>query len=199
MRTPGIRLLPILLAFLPADLAAQLPIPLAIEARVGIAAPQGEFSGTETSFGAEAGPTLGIGLRLDLVPQLGIFGGYQQTNFGCDRCAGLLLDDSAVLKGLEAGVQLSLPLAAAGVIPWIRGSVMQQTLGFSGQGETLTSEAAIGYNAGAGLTARFAERFEISPGVRFISAPADFDFTTLPDRHIDVAAFAIDFALAVRL
>jgi hypothetical protein len=62
----------------------------------------------------------------------------------------------------------------------------------------MSSTPAIGFSGGGGLTFALAEVVAVSPGVRFLSLPADFDFTALPNRSLSVRALTLDFGLAVR-
>ena len=193
------RFLPLVMLFVPVIAAAQLPVPIAIEGRIGWAVPQGEFADGADGFSAGGGPSVAIGARVDPIPLLGIVAGYQQTWFDCGTCAAVALDDAVVLKAYEAGLNLSIPIPGSDLSPWLRGAVTQQTLGFTGSGQTFTSEVALGFAASGGVVIPLAGRLQISPGIRYQSGPAEFEFSTLPDREIDVSAFAADITLAFRL
>lgn len=185
------------IAFLlfPAGLAAQGGIGLTVEGRAGWAIPSGDF-GSDGGLAAEGGPAFALGGRVNLVPALGIYAGYQQTRFGCSTCEAASLDDAPVLDGFEGGVHLSA--AGAAFSPWLRAGIIQQQLGFSGFGDRLTSDSATGFSGGVGLGIQLSPGLDFNPGVSFLSIPAEFDFETVPDRSIDVTAFTIDLGIAYR-
>ncbi|MEX2570843.1 MAG: hypothetical protein WD737_06020 [Gemmatimonadota bacterium] len=182
----------------PGGLAGQLPVGLAAEASVGYAAPVGDFADAEAGFTAEAGAAFAAGGSVWPIQEFGIFGGYRYTTFGCARCEQFDLDGSAVLKGVEAGIEFASPVAVGIVAPRLRGSLVWQTLGFSRQDERLTSGTETGFAVAAGLPVALAGRLELIPWLRFDSVPAGFTFSNLPDRSVDVTSLTFDVAVAYR-
>jgi len=189
-------LLPLVLLLFPALLSGQSGFGLTLEGRGGWAIPAGEF-GADSALSAEGGPTFAVGGRVNFAPAVGVYAAYQQTRFGCALCEALGLDDSTVLDGLEAGLHLT-PAARLAYSPWLRGGIIQQQLGFSGSGKRLTSKSAPGFSGALGIAIDLSPSLEFSPGVSFLSVPAEFEFETVPDRSIDVTAFTIDLGVAYR-
>lgn len=194
------RLMPLLafaLILLPGMLRAQLPVSLAVEARAGYAVPTGDFSGSADTPAFEAGPTFAVGGRLDLLAGVGLFVAYQQSRFGCLTCRSDDLDGSAVLDGMEAGVHLA-PMTFAGVTPWLRAAGLVQALSFSGFGEQLYSRNGTGFGIGAGVEVPLAAGLTLAPGIRFQAVPAEFEFSNLPQRSVDVSFFSFDLGVGYR-
>lgn len=129
----------------------------------------------------------------------GVLASYERVYLGCDICNAVGLDDNAVLEAIGGGIRVTLPATAGRFVPWLEGTLVRQTLGFSGDGEDFTSEAALGFTAGAGVTVPLMDRVEISPRLRYFSAPAEFDFSVLPDRELDASAVLLDVGLGIRL
>jgi hypothetical protein len=191
-------LLPILLlGFVAQPAQGQiLPFSVGIEARLGAGFPTGDFGGGG-AFVADPGLAFAIGLRVDPTALLGVYAGYQRTNFGCPHCADFGLDDSAVAEGLEAVVYVHPPFGLATASPWLRGGILHQTLGFSGYGDTMTSSAATGFTVGAGVAIPVAF-VEIAPGLHFQSVPASFEFGDHGARNVDATRFGADVGLIFR-
>ena len=196
MRSRILWLLPTLL-LLPVSAAAQmLPIAISVDARVGAAFPLGEFASSDDGFASETGPSYGIGATIYPTDMIGLYGGYQRSDFGCDQC-GFPLNSSMVAAGYEAGLEVSVPLGAAAFQPWLRGGIVHQTLAFSGE---MSSEPATGFAGAIGVSIPLPANLVLRPGVRYFAHAADFDFpiNSLPDRSIDVQAFAADVGLSIR-
>jgi len=180
-------------------LTAQLPVPLVIGGHLGVAVPSGDIADSPPGFGAESGPSFGGSLRVEATPMFGVLASYERVYLGCDICNAVGLDDNAVLEAIGGGIRVTLPATAGRFVPWLEGTLVRQTLGFSGDGEDFTSEAALGFTAGAGVTVPLMDRVEISPRLRYFSAPAEFDFSVLPDRELDASAVLLDVGLGIRL
>ncbi|MQA91708.1 MAG: outer membrane beta-barrel protein [Gemmatimonas sp.] len=183
----------------PLPLAAQLPIPVYLQAGLGIAVPRGDVAASEGGFSASTGPTFSIGARVHPIPSVGLFVQYEQSRFGCDDCTIVGLDDRAVLESIGGGMRYALPVPAFRLSPWVEGTLVRQTLGFSDGNHTLASDADFGFSAGAGVTIPIASRFAIEPGLRYLNMPANLEFELYPDRDVDVTAFTLDVGLAFRL
>lgn len=186
---------------LPLPLAAQmLPFSVAVDARVGLVTPTGDFASSSDGFASESGVGYAIGGSVYPIRSLGFFAGYQRSDFGCEQCALLGLDDSALVEGLEGGVHLSLPLGDSPISPWFRAGVINQTLAFSLGDDAISSEPTIGFTGGAGVTIPLSRGLELNPAARYFQLPAEFEFglTNLPSRSIDVAAYSFDVGLSFR-
>jgi hypothetical protein len=191
-------LLALLLITVPIAAGAQLPLTATLEARGGIGMPTGGFGSGAGGPGARPGPALGIGVLVEPVAVLGLYGGFQRIAFGCSSCAELALDDALSLVGLEAGAQLSPPIRIAGVTPWLRAGILHQTLGFAGFGERMTSRRGLDLSVGSGVTFAVTPSIVLTPGVRFSTVPAEFGFSMLPDRSLNATHLSIDVGLGLR-
>jgi hypothetical protein len=192
---PASRLLLVAVALLiSVPVEAQLPFSITLEASGGWAVPSGDFADASNGMAMGGGPRWSVGASIAPIDAFAIFGGYQQTRFACDQCGSLELEETAVLDGLTAGLHVALP-ALAGYTPWVRGSVIQQKLGFSGFGETMTSEVATGFSGSAGVAVPLTGNLRLAPSVSFLSVPSEFNFETLPSRSIDVTAFTVDLGV----
>jgi hypothetical protein len=193
---PASRLLLVAVALLisvPAE--GQLPFSITLEASGGWAVPNGDLADESNGMAMGGGPRWSVGGRIAPISAVALFGGYQQTRFACGQCESLELEKTALLDGFTAGLHLSLPALAGSYAPWIRGSVIQQKLGFSGFGETLTSDVATGFSGSAGVAIPFRDYLQLAPSVSFFSVPSEFTFETLPARSIDVTAFTVDLGI----
>lgn len=189
--------LPLLFVHAPAN-AQMLPFGLAIEARAGLATPVGAFADSEDQFTAESGMSYAVGGRVSALSSFGIFAGYQRTDFDCEQCAQIALDDSVTLEGLEAGVDLGLPLATLPISPWLRAGIIYQQLVFSGFDGERASDPSVGFSGGLGLSIPVLGLLEIMPAVRYFTVPAEYTFDGgLRDGSADVSALTADVGVAV--
>lgn len=194
-----LRLLPLLLlGTFASEAMAQLPVSISLEARVGLAMPSGDFSEGVSDFAAESGPALAASATLLPIDHVGVFVGYQQSRFGCDRCRANGLDGTAVAGGPEAGIHLEHPIGTTGMAGWIRGGIVQQILTFSGFGDRMSSRPEIGFTGGAGLAIPLRGPIRILPAARYFTVPAEFEFTGFAPRSTQVSAFVLDLGLAFR-
>lgn len=191
----GFVLLSMLLAGLSSRAEAQLArLPLAVEVRLGSGVPTGDFASRDP--GIEAGPGLAysIGGVLDVIPLLGVYAHVQQARFACAECGDAGVDETAMGNGVEAGVEARVPFRLGGVQPWVRGGVVRSTLRFSSGESSQTSEPGTGFALGAGVRLPLAG-IELSPGVRYQGYPAEFRFTNLSSRSVDVTHLTVDLGL----
>lgn len=188
----------LLSGFLPTPLLGQLPVPVAIEARLGYALPVGGFASTDGPA-AEGGPSFAVGGRVEASQLIAIVGSYGQTRFECPTCAANDLDSQMVLEGAEAGVRVGVRRDFAGAIPWFQGALLYQTLAFSSAGDRMTSSSSLGFAASAGASIRVIDRVEIMPSVRYLLVPTSFDFSFAPERSADVSGVGIELGVAFRL
>lgn len=180
----------------PARLAAQLPGALSVEARLGGAFATGEFGTPGRALEAGSGYAASVNGRLGLLSGLSVYVGYERAQMACDACAATQLDDALVDDGIGAGAIVELPFGPPGLSPWVRAGLVRRQLKMSGDGETIASKPGIGFDLGAGITLPLTGPFKVTPGIRYIRYPADFEFTVLPDRSIDVSHVGVDVGLA---
>lgn len=188
----------LLLACAATDAGAQglAGLPVSIEARVGVGVPLGDLAEDEPGIGAQAGPAFSVGAQFHLSSAFSAYGAYSQTRFGCPRCGEGGIDDEVVDAGGEFGVQAML--GRAGVSPWVRAGGVYRQLTFSGQGGRLSSDAAPGFEAGAGVSVRITRSLSIAPGVRFRTYEAELDLGDAPGRTVNVSQLVADVGLAFR-
>lgn len=133
-----------------ASLAAQLPrLPLALEARGGIARPADAFTGADGGAAGEVSATW------QALPSIGIYGAYQHNRFAWDESGGHLTD-----SGWAAGVRVAVPLPLVPIDPWIRGGVVLHQLD-----GPFSEKARRGWEAGGGLSFPLARALALTPGV----------------------------------
>jgi hypothetical protein len=192
MNPTKVRLVVLGMLIAPAPVAAQLPFAGSLEARVGYAWPTDGFTSGLAGSGVEGGPTFAAGGRLMPTETVGVYLAYQQIRFGCSRCADLDLDDSFTAEGVEAGIHFVPPVTGWPAVPWVRGGLVRQTLGFSSPDDRMTSAAGVGFGAAAGASVAVTRRFGLEAGLRYQSTPVDVRFTIAPDQALDVAAFSAD-------
>lgn len=181
--------------------SAQLPLPfsLSVEVVPSLAVPLGDFADSENGVGASAGPGISAGASLGF-GAFAVYGDYQYTRFGCDKCGGGGLDEQVNDFGWEAGAQIRLPLPLLPVTPWVRGGVLGHQLQFTGNGGSVTSEQAIGFAAGLGADVRLPlpGSLLLAPSVSYRSYSADFDFERFRDQSADVASAVFGLGLVYR-
>lgn len=173
-------------------------LPLSVEVRLGAGIPIGEFAEDAPGVGAQAGPAFSAGARLHLSPVLAVYGAYSGTAFSCPRCGEAGIDESVVDAGAEFGVHATLPARVAGAAPWVRAGGVYRHLTFSGQGGRLSSDAAAGFEAGAGVSVQLTPSLAIEPGVRFRTYAAELDLGDSPARTVDVSHVLADVGLVFR-
>lgn len=172
---------------------AQGILPIAVEGRAGLALPQGDWNESdnlETGFG------YGINLRLQVMPLISLYGGWDRYSFGVEDAE----DFDAVDSGLHLGGQISLPLSAVtGVSPFAFAGLLynRTTMGFEdgGVGVEVESDNALGYEVGAGLAFPFAPTLSLTPAVRYRSHSADFPGAGAGDVETTVSYLSFDVGL----
>ncbi len=186
----------------PTHLFAQLPVPIAIEARIGYALPVGGFASVDGP-GAEGGPSFGVGGRVEVSPLIAVVASYSQTRFDCPKCEANILDSQMVLEGAEGGLRVTTPQPFVGASPWFQGALLYQTLAFSSAGDRMTSSSSLGFSATAGasfgIPVGAIGRLEFMPAVRYLFVPTTFDFSFAPEASTDVSGVGIEIGVAFRL
>lgn len=154
-------------------LAAQLPrIPLALEARGGIAQPAEAFTGADGGTGGEVSATWHA-LRF-----IGVYGAYQHNRFGWDDTGEYVTD-----SGWAAGVRVAVPMPLVPIDPWIRGGVVMHAL----QGTLSRADGQRGWEVGGGLEFPLSRGLTLTPGVlwtRYQWGTAAQDGPLLRVRHL---------------
>lgn len=135
-------------------LAAQRAgIPLAVEARGGIALPTDRFR-----RGAEGGPAGEISAAWHALPRIGVYAAYQWNRFPYD---GTGVPEHLTDRGFSAGVRIPVPMHLVPIDPWIRAGIVAHQL----RGEPLGEDSQPGFEVGAGLAFPLARGLTLTPGV----------------------------------
>lgn len=185
----------------PAAARAQLlpRLPISLEVRAGAGIPLGDFAASDTGVGAEGGLALAAGGKVHLGAVLAAYGEYQRTAFGCGRCASRGIDDEVVAEGGGFGLHATPGVALAGLAPWVRVGAVVQQLTFSGRGSSLTSDTAVGFEAGGGVELGLPGLpLRLTPGVRYRAASAELDLGGLGAQTLDVTQVVLDLGLSLR-
>lgn len=173
--------------------SAQGLLPIAVEARAGLALPQGDWSGAgsvDTGFG------YGFNFRLQLFPLISAYGGWDRYTFNVSGSGGDAED-----TGFHLGAQASLPLSAlTGVSPFaFAGMVFNRTTMSFGDVNTsvLESDRGLGYEVGAGLAFPFMPTLTLTPQVRYRSHGADFPSSAAEDQTVSYLSFDLGVRLGI--
>lgn len=141
---------------------------LAVEVRGGASA--GNYAGAGSDFEVVPRPSFGAGVSYGVTDRLGVYAGVERSAFGCDTgfCAGRGMVFTS--QGVDAGVELRLPLSAG---PWIRAGLVRHTLRFAtdpaeGGGTEGEETSGVGVSAGAGVEVRLGRRLSLTPGLRYV-------------------------------
>lgn len=172
---------------------AQGIIPIAVEGRAGLALPQGDWNdgdNLETGFG------YGLNIRLQLMPLISVYGGWDRYSFGIEGSG----DFDAVDSGLHLGGQLSLPLSAlTGVSPFAFAGLVYNSTTMAFDNGTVSAEvesdSGFGYEVGAGLSFPFAPTLSLTPAVRYRSHSAEFPAGEAGDVETTVSYISFDVGL----
>lgn len=182
----------------PASGQTLLPVPVSLEARLGVGIPTGSFADEEPGVKAEPGPMLGAGAVVHLTRALALVGGYDRISFGCSRCGQQGLEDRVVDEGADVALQLMLPLRVGSAEPWVRLGGLYRQLSFSAGEEQLSSESAAGFQAGAGVSFALLRRIRVGPALHYRSYSAELDLGGLPSETVDVSHILLDVGLSYR-
>lgn len=141
---------------------------LAVEVHGGASA--GNYAGAGSDFEVVPRPSFGAGVSYGVTDRLGVYAGVERSAFGCDTgfCAGRGMVFTT--QGVDAGVELRLPLSAG---PWIRAGLVRHTLRFAtdpeeGGGTEGEETSGVGVSAGAGVEVRLGRRLSLTPGLRYV-------------------------------
>lgn len=165
MKAAGMALVMVALGAV-APLQAQRGV--AVELRGGASA--GNYAGAASNFELAPEPSFGAGASFGFTDALGVYAGYSRSTFRCE--SGFCVERGVrfTSQGMEAGVQLQLPVIAA---PWLRAGVVRHALAYDAQpldGAASDGEetSGTGFSAGGGLEVRLGRRLSLTPGVRYL-------------------------------
>lgn len=186
-------------AALAAPASAQTVLPLSFEVRGGVVLPQGDFDD-----GANTGFIVGGTVHYRVAPIASIFAGFEHAKFGIDDDSDFGDVDADITdQGFRLGARFDVPLAGmTGISPWIEGGATfnKTSINFSDDDASVgvDSDRSVGFEVGAGLAFNVAPKISITPGVRYRSHKAEFDFDG-GSEEFDVNYFAIDLGVHIRL
>lgn len=176
---------------------AQGIFPLAVEVRGAFAMPQGDWNESEA-----IGNGFGYGLdaRLQILPLISLYGGWDHYTFDMESAEGSETDASD--SGLHLGGLVSLPLSAiTGVSPFAFAGLVynRTTLNASAGSASLEGESddELGYELGAGVAFPFAPTLSLTPAVRYRTHPASF--TTVGDGEGDTTVSYLSLEVGLKL
>jgi opacity protein-like surface antigen len=180
---------------------AQTILPLSVEARGGVALPQGDFAdGIGTGF------TVGGAVHYRIAPMVSLYGGYDYSRFSTDSNADFGGADANVTDdGFRVGARFGVPLGGlTGVGPWVEGgATLNKTsihVSDSSSGLSFDSDRSVGYEVGAGLSFNVAPKVSLTPGVRYRSHTANFgDDGEGGESKVDANYFSIDLGVHIHL
>lgn len=130
--------------------------PLSLEARTGATLAFGDLS----DDGVESGLIGGVDAFYAVGPALSVYGGWGYHGFS----------DGWSASGPRVGVKALFP-QPGGSTPWIRGGV---TFNQSQNDVGVSSDRAIGFEAGGGFDFAVTERLSLTPGLRYHNFTAEF-------------------------
>lgn len=186
-------------AALAAPASAQTVLPLSFEVRGGVVLPQGDFDD-----GANTGFIVGGTVHYRVAPIASIFAGFEHAQFGIDDDSDFEgVDANFRDQGFRLGARFDVPLAGmTGISPWVEGGATfnKTSLNLSDDdaSASVDSDRGVGFEVGAGLAFNVAPKISITPGVRYRSHKAEFDFDG-GSEEFDVNYFAIDLGVHIRL
>ena len=177
----------------PAASEAQLSV-VQMEVNGGASIPVAEFAGVE-GWEAEASTDASFGVHFALTRgHLAYLVGFSEHRFKCPE-AGCSAETDLVSTSWDIGLRINL--RTSGVVPWLRlgavAALLEADLGTAGStGATAAtvreeSDRGWGFEAGAGILIPVADRFGLSPGVRY--GRVDLDLTSrgvLRERYLVV-------------
>ena len=140
---------------------AQSMLPFAVEGRVGLAVPTGEF-GDDLGMGYG----LAANVSFNVAPTLALYGGYSYTQFDYDD--DIVGDqDPLEVQGFEGGARLGLPMV--GFSPYVKGGAVY----FKSAGGGIDTDNRLGFTVGGGLNYRLGPVVSFTPEVTYVTVPDD--------------------------
>jgi hypothetical protein len=147
--------------------AAQSPIPLAVEVRADAAFPTGSGGFADL---AENGVGFGVNVALQLIPNLGIYGGYSRTTFDLDVPGNARAVDS----GFSVGLTTAIPGFGPAIMPYLGAGLLFHDLELENVITPVTADGQLGFEVGGGLAIALLPRVRLTPGVGFRRYQAQF-------------------------
>ncbi|NIP83028.1 MAG: outer membrane beta-barrel protein [Gemmatimonadetes bacterium] len=159
---------------------------LALELTAGAAV--GRYSETGAGLELLPGPSFGATLEAEVSESLAAYAGYVRSSFGCEE--GFCADRDVTLtsQGAVLGGRWSAGL------PWVRAGVTLQSLDVDAAGAGESTDAALGWDLGAGIQLAVGGRTRIRPGVAYRRHGASTDRS---DGHAGVLALHVGVAVAL--
>jgi opacity protein-like surface antigen len=181
------------LAVLPADTGrAALADRIHFELRAGVAVGEARVAASGRQW--DPGAAWRIGASFAALPGLDLYAGYGRNGFGCSDgfCAGN--DVTFASAGLDAGLRYQVGMG------WLRAGVIRHALhsdwnNAEGAGSS-SSDAATGWEAGAGIAFALAPRLQLTPGIRYSTFRAALTDATTRDA---VGVLTTDIGIRYRL
>lgn len=176
---------------------AQGMMPISVEGRGAYALPRGDWN-----EGDALGNGLGYGLdiRLQVLPLINIYGGWDSYSFKIEE----MDDTDATDSGMHLGGQISMPLSpVTGISPFaFAGAIFNRTsMRIENNGVSLgvESDREIGYELGAGIAFPFAPGMAVTPQVRYRSHGVDFSLASGETHDADVSYLSLEIGVRLGL
>ena len=132
--------------------------PFSIEARGGVALPQGD-----AAEDLETGLTFGGSLTYNFMPAVGAYVGYTRSSFGIKD-----VDDvKTVDQGFDAGLRLSIPTPLIPIDPFVKAGLVYHQLEFDAEGGNFSSDSELGFEVGAGVGFNILPKLQLTPAVTY--------------------------------
>ena len=150
--------------------------------RGGAGIPTGAFSdnatgtaGTTALDAAKTGFGYGADAGIGFGP-LGVYAGFDNINFDCEG-ANCNTDGKYRLRGVTAGVRLSVPGMSSLIRPWVKAGVSFNELqgGYGTGSQSLTTDKNPGYEVGVGLDIPLLGIFSFTPQARYVGQNFKYD------------------------
>jgi opacity protein-like surface antigen len=175
---------------------AQGVIPLAVEGRVGVGFPTGDF-GNDDDVGAGFG--FGGDIVLRVLPLVNVYGGWERYSFdGKGESDGSNVTDS----GVRAGAQLSIPVGmVTGFSPFVSAGLLYNRVSAeASEGSAslkFTSDWKLGYELGAGFSMPVAPAVSVVPAVRYRAH--DVSFSDFEDDSGNISYLSLEVGVKLGL
>lgn len=161
----------------------------------------GELASAGSGFQFQPGPVVGLTVLRDLGAHLRGYVNYTRSSFGCEDgfCeeADVRLGGQGVGAGLEA--RWNALRGHGGVVFQSGRSSWSWPDQENGGRRSASSEWGLGFELGAGAEVPVAERFLLTPGVRYVRFSSSFpDSPTQPDAADDVMTY-VSADLGIRI
>jgi hypothetical protein len=139
-------------------LAAQSPLPLALQVGTGVVIPTGEFADV-----AENGAGFNVGTGFQLVPNVAVYGGYSWLRFPSTAFGGDLTD-----SGFTVGLSAVLPqIGTPRALPWAGIGVVLNRLTIEGA-PVQPARGDPGLGLGGGVLIPLTPAIRLSPSVGYV-------------------------------